>query len=198
MLVGGVVEDQIHNDADVALVRFGDKAVEVGEGAVLRVDVGVVGDVVAEVDLRRRIDGGEPDGVDAERLEIVEARGDAVEVADAVAVGVLETARIDFVDDGVLPPVGILVVRGGRLLSERDRAESQREDDTRETAGRCFHFVVYSQRNGTAFGRSSTAACKSTNEATTRRGRRGGWWTGPRSMGWDWTRPVGGAVVWRA
>ena len=52
----------------------GEQAVEVGEGAVLGVDGGVVGDVVAEVDLGRGVHGGEPDGVDAEGLEVVEAR----------------------------------------------------------------------------------------------------------------------------
>ena len=110
MLVGGVVEHHVEQDADVALLRLGDEAVEVGEGAVLRVDALVVGDVVAEVDLRRGIHGRDPDGVDAEGLEVVEALGDAVEVADAVAVGVLEAAGIDLVDDRVLPPGGV----GGR------------------------------------------------------------------------------------
>ncbi len=108
MLVRGVVHHHVHDDADVALVGLGDQAVEVGEGAVLRIDVLVVGDVVAEVDLRRGIDGREPDGVDAELLQIVEALGDAVQVADAVAVGILKAARIDLVDDGVLPPVAFV------------------------------------------------------------------------------------------
>jgi hypothetical protein len=89
----------------MALVGLGDQVVEVLERAVLRVDVLVVGDVVAEVDLRRRIDGREPDGVDAESLQVVEPLGDAVQVADAVAVRILKTARVDLVDDCVLPPV---------------------------------------------------------------------------------------------
>ena len=58
VLVGGVVQHQVHNDADVALSGLGDEAVEVSQGAVLRVDILVVGDVIAEVDLRRRIDRG--------------------------------------------------------------------------------------------------------------------------------------------
>ncbi len=86
MLVGGVVEDHVQHDADVVLLRLGDEAVHVGEGAVLRVDGGVVGDVVAEIDLGRGVHGSDPDGVDAEVLEVVEALGDAVQVADAVAV----------------------------------------------------------------------------------------------------------------
>ena len=48
-------------------------------------------------------------------MEIVEALGDAVEVADAVVVGVLEAARVDLVDDGVLPPCafGVWGLGGG-------------------------------------------------------------------------------------
>ena len=65
MLVGGVVQHQIHNDADVALARLSNEAIEIGQGAVLRVDVLVVGDVVAEVHLRRRIAGRQPDRIHA-------------------------------------------------------------------------------------------------------------------------------------
>src|SRR6202012_4153146 len=72
----------------------------------------VVGDVVAEVDLRRGVHGRDPDGIDAEALEVVEALGDAVEVADAVAVGVLIATGIDLVDDCVLPPGAIVLLRG--------------------------------------------------------------------------------------
>ena len=67
-------------------VRLGDQAVEVGERAEERVDVAVVGDVVAEIGHRRGIDRRDPDGVDAEPDEIVEPLADAGEVADAVAV----------------------------------------------------------------------------------------------------------------
>ena len=65
---------------------LGDQPVEVGEGAEDRVDVAVVGHVVAEVGHRRAEERREPDGVDAEPRQVVEARRDAVEVADAVAV----------------------------------------------------------------------------------------------------------------
>jgi len=116
VLVGGVVEHHVEQHADVALFCFGDEAVEVRERAVLRVDSFVVGDVVAEVDLRRRVHGRDPDRVDAEMLEVIQALGDAVEVADAVVVGVLETARINFVDDGVVVPGGV----GGGSSSSRE------------------------------------------------------------------------------
>ena len=59
--------------------------VEVGQRAEQRVDVAVVGDVVAGVLLRRALERAEPQRVDAERGEVVEARRDAGEVADPVA-----------------------------------------------------------------------------------------------------------------
>ena len=44
-MVGDVVED----DFQVAAMRLGNEDIEVGQGAKQRVNVGVVGDVVAEV-----------------------------------------------------------------------------------------------------------------------------------------------------
>ena len=85
-------------------VRGLDQRVEVGERAEARIDRGVVRDVVAEVLHRRPVDRRQPDGVDAEPREVVEPAGQASQVADAVAVGVRERARVDLVDDRRLPP----------------------------------------------------------------------------------------------
>ena len=54
MLVGGVVEHQFGDDAQAAPVRFAQEHLEVRQRAVDRVDVEVVGDVVAVVLERRR------------------------------------------------------------------------------------------------------------------------------------------------
>ncbi len=77
---------------------------EVVERAVDRVDVVVVGDVVAVVPQRRRIEGQQPDRGDAEVLQVVELAGQPVEIADAVAVAVGEGADVDLVNDRVLVP----------------------------------------------------------------------------------------------
>jgi hypothetical protein len=81
-----------------------EQRVEVPERPVGPVDVGEVGDVVAEVGQRRRVDGREPRRVGTELGEVVETRLDAREISDAVAVGVLERARVDLIDDRVAPP----------------------------------------------------------------------------------------------
>src|SRR5690606_2153835 len=104
VLVAAVVDHQVHDDLDAALVRLGQQVVEIGQRAVLGVDAAVVGDVVAVV-AGRGVDRHQPDAADAQRLQVVEFRGDAVQVADAVAVGVDPAAHEDLV-----PHAG-----GGRL-----------------------------------------------------------------------------------
>ena len=104
MLVGGVVDDEVDEDAHAALIAGVGELDEVAEGAVAGIDVVVVGDVVAVVAHGRGLEGHEPDGGDAEALEVVEAAHEAAEVADAVAVGVHEGADVEAVEDGVLVP----------------------------------------------------------------------------------------------
>ena len=127
MLIGGVVDDVVHDDADIALASFGDEVVEVGHGSVGGVDGGVVGDIVAVVDAGRGIHRSDPDGVDAEGLQIVEAGGDAFDVADAVAVGILKTARVDLVENRVTPPFlldgGAFRLCCGRRLAGGDESQ---------------------------------------------------------------------------
>ena len=64
VLVGAVVRDPVEDELDAARVALGDQLVEVVERAEDRVDVAVVGDVVAEVGHRRREDRREPDRLD--------------------------------------------------------------------------------------------------------------------------------------
>ena len=112
VLIGGVVDDEFDEDLHVALVGGGEEALEVVDGAVAGVDLGVVGDVVAVVAEWRGVERQKPEAGDAEVLEIVEARDEAGEVADAVAVGVLEGADVELVDDGVFVPEGISCTAG--------------------------------------------------------------------------------------
>ena len=67
-------------------------------------NVGVVGDVVAVVAQRRGTEGQQPDGGDAQVLQVVELLRQAAEIADAVGHAVEEGADVDFVDDGVFVP----------------------------------------------------------------------------------------------
>jgi hypothetical protein len=104
VLVRGVVDDQVRDQLEAALVHGRQQPVEVGQRAEARVDVLVVADVVAAVVPRRPVDRRQPDHVDAELDQVVQLRLDPGQVADAVPVRVGEAARIDLVDDGALPP----------------------------------------------------------------------------------------------
>ena len=94
MLVGGVVQHQLGNDANAAAVGLLDEQLEVGQRAVVGVDGGVVGDVVAVVAQRRGIKRQQPERRDAQVLEIIELLGQAPEITDAVAVAVEERPHV--------------------------------------------------------------------------------------------------------
>ena len=127
----GVVDDEVDDDADAALVRGLDERAEVLDRAVVRVDAVEVGDVVAAVAKRRGVERQEPDAVDAEPLQVVELVLEAPEVARPVVVAVEERARVDLVEDGGLEPerIGLEPVPGlahALTLPSRSRCTSVR------------------------------------------------------------------------
>ncbi len=111
VLVGGVVDDQFGDDAQAAAMGLVEQTLEVVEGAVDGVDAGIVGDVVAVVAQRRRVERQQPEGRDAQVLQVIELLDNAGEIADAVAVAVAEGADVQLVDDGVLVPERIVFQR---------------------------------------------------------------------------------------
>ena len=104
VLVGGVVDDQVGDHADAAVARGPDQLDEVAVGAEPGVDAEEVGDVVPVVPVGRRVERHQPQAGDPELGEVVDAAGQPGEVADPVAVGVLERLDVDAVDHRVLPP----------------------------------------------------------------------------------------------
>ena len=85
-------------------MRVSQQGVDILEGAELRVHAQVVGHVVAVVVLRRGVERADPDGVHAELAQVAQPGAHSLQVADAVAVGVLEAAHVHLVGDGVTPP----------------------------------------------------------------------------------------------
>ena len=120
---GGVVDHEVHDDLDAALVGRGDERPEGGLVAVVGLDGGVVGDVVAVVAGGLR-DRHEPDAADAEVLQVVQLRGRAREVADPVTVRIREAA-----DEELVPGAG----GPRRLRQPRGRSHRQRPVGTHET-----------------------------------------------------------------
>jgi hypothetical protein len=113
MLVGGVVEDELGDDAEPAPVGLADEAPQVGGRPVVGVDAAEVGDVVAAVAQGRGVERQEPQGGDAEVGQVVELLEEPREVADPVAVPVAERADVELVQDRVAVPVGGVRQAGG-------------------------------------------------------------------------------------
>jgi len=71
-------------------MRLAHEAAEVAHGAVMRIDRAVIGDVVTIVAQRRGIKWHDPDRGRAQLADIIEPAGQAFEIADAVAIRILE------------------------------------------------------------------------------------------------------------
>src|ERR1700733_2869798 len=127
MLIRRVIHDEIENDSYSSFFSLGYEAVEIGERPVCRVNIFIIGDVVTEIHLRRRKARRNPDSVNAERLQIVELRGDAVEIAEAVVVAIGVAARINLVENRVLPPLMALGIN--RFLRPRPRNDDRQTDE---------------------------------------------------------------------
>ncbi len=110
MLIRRVRQHLVDDDLQAQSMRLGHHRVEIGERPEHRIDVAIVGDVIAHIRHRRGEEGRKPDRIDAEGGDIGQPFRHALEVADPIAVGVLEGARIDLVDDGAAPPIGIALL----------------------------------------------------------------------------------------
>jgi hypothetical protein len=129
VLVGGVVDDQLGDHAQAAPVRLAHEGAEVAQRAVVGVDVVVVGDVVAVVAQRRRVERQQPDRVDAQVLDVVELLGQAAKSPMPSLLAVEERLDVQLVDDASLYQSGSSAVSRGRcgskLPSGRGRGRSQ-------------------------------------------------------------------------
>ena len=121
-----VVRDDVDDDLEVALVRFGDEPMQVFGRAVGRIDaveiahrIGAAERALA-LELAEWMDRHQPQDVHAELLQAIELRGDAGEIAAG-----RKRARKNFVDDAVVQPGGraarsLLRVVARGLVERRD------------------------------------------------------------------------------
>ena len=108
VLVRGVVDDQLGDHAQVALMRLGDEALGIGHGAVIGVHRLVFGNVVPIVAAWRGIERQQPQGVHAQVGNVIELADQAGEVTDPVIVGIEERLDVQLIDDRVLVPERIV------------------------------------------------------------------------------------------
>lgn len=108
VLVRGVVDHQLADHTQLALVGLGDKAPDVGQGAVVGADPAVFGDVVAIVAPRRGVERQQPEGVDPQVLDVVELGDQPRKIADSVVVGIEKRLHMHLIDHRVLVPERVL------------------------------------------------------------------------------------------
>src|SRR5579871_469485 len=104
MLIGGMVQNHLDDDADAAGMGAIEKGPEVVQIAITRMDRRVVGDVIAVIAKGRWEERHEPDCVDPELLHVVQPLCQASEIADSVVVRVDKGSYVDLVDNRFLVP----------------------------------------------------------------------------------------------
>ena len=104
MGVGGVTRHQIEQNLHLFAVRSLKQPHQIIIGAVAGRHLVVIADVIAAVHKRRVVHGIQPNRVAAETLDIIELLNNTVDVADTVAVGIIEALRIDFIEYCVIEP----------------------------------------------------------------------------------------------
>ena len=106
-----MIHDHFDDHADAAIVRRGQKSLEVVQRAVARMNGGVIRDVVAVIAQRRRIKRQQPDGVGAQLLKIIEALRQPDKITDTVAIAVAKSAHVQLVNDRVFVPQVVFLQR---------------------------------------------------------------------------------------
>lgn len=105
MLIRTVVDDQVHQQLDAMLLQLRNQDLNVGHASVARLNLAVVGDVVAHVDIGALVARRQPYGVYSQAGDVVDFGDDAWKIAEAVTVGVAKACWVDLVDGCVVPPV---------------------------------------------------------------------------------------------
>src|SRR5437764_6987896 len=94
-------------------MRRVEKCKEIIQRAEVRINIEIIGDVVAVITKRRRIKRKKPNGSDTELLEIIQFLDHTTEIPHSVAVAVTKSFDVQLVDDCVFIPkrIGIFAMR---------------------------------------------------------------------------------------
>src|SRR5690606_11818502 len=95
---------QVDDDPDAALLGLVHELDKIPAGTMAGIDAVVVADIVAIVLVRRWLKRSQPDRVDTQRMQIIEATLKPFKVAYAVTVQIHEGFQIEAVNDGVFVP----------------------------------------------------------------------------------------------
>ncbi len=142
MLIGGVIDHELDHDLHVSVVSGIEEGFEVFNRPITGIDGHVVGNVVAIIPERGREEWQQPQAGHAEVLQIVELLHQPWKVTDAIVVAVHERPDVQFINDRVLIPEGILHASGLLQIVFPSKRFSNTQDEERSPANvRCQRSV---------------------------------------------------------
>ena len=110
MLLGTVVQHQVHNDTDASLLAFRNQFLHIFHGTEHGINGAVIRNIISVVYLRRRTDRTQPDSIDSQFLQVIQTIDDAADITNAITVGILEALRIQFVENCLFPPTTFALI----------------------------------------------------------------------------------------
>src|ERR1035437_4188723 len=105
-----MIHDQVHDEADPAVVCLHEKTLEFIQCTENRIDEFVIRYVIPAIMHRRFIDRRKPDRGYAKFRKIIEFPDNSIDIANAITVRITVTLLINMIKDSVLPPDPILFI----------------------------------------------------------------------------------------
>ena len=105
VFVTGVVDHQIHDHLHSPVMGFPQTGLKGLHAAELGIYVHVVRNIVAAIRSGGRIQGGKPDSITAQALDIIQFLNYTVQIAHAIAVSVPKAPGPDLIKHGILIPI---------------------------------------------------------------------------------------------
>ena len=108
VLHGRVIQGQVHHHAHIARVRLRDQLLKIFHGAILGRNTAEIGDVIPAITQRRGIKRGQPQGVNAQPLDVIKLANQARYIAYSVAIGVIKSADHHLIKNGTAIPLRVV------------------------------------------------------------------------------------------
>src|SRR3989475_2589946 len=99
-----MIRDIVQEDLELTPMGLGNELIKVFQGTEEGIDIRVVRDIIAKVSHGGRKDRRQPERIDPQPLQVIEATGNASQITNAITIPIHERARIDMIDHAALPP----------------------------------------------------------------------------------------------
>ena len=104
MLVGAMVDYQIHDDIHTPLFRLRQQLVEIRHGTKFRRNRIIIRYIIALIHKGRLVYGRKPDNVHSQFFQIVQPADHAAQIPDTVSVGIQKAFGVNLICYFIMPP----------------------------------------------------------------------------------------------